>query len=64
VNVGSKKLLDRSAIIIEAGDGKEDRLRRGSYVALRTEEARQREAERKKKAETASDGGYLPDFLK
>lgn len=62
VNVGAKSLLEESAIIIEAGDGKEDRLMRGSYVALRTAEARQRVDEQKKKS--GPGGGYLPDFLK
>jgi ferredoxin len=62
VNVLSKQLLAESAIIIEAGAGKEDRLFSGSYVALRQQEAaaRQREQEQKSPA----GGEYLPDFLK
>jgi ferredoxin len=62
VNVLSKHLLDESAIIVEAGAGKEDRLLGGSYIALREQEAveRQRELDEKTKA----GGGYLPDFLK
>ncbi|QOV92392.1 4Fe-4S binding protein [Humisphaera borealis] len=35
INVAEKKLLTKSAIIIEAGEGKEDRLMSGSYVELR-----------------------------
>ncbi|HEX8912169.1 MAG TPA: 4Fe-4S binding protein [Humisphaera sp.] len=35
INVQEKKLLPASAIVVEAGAGKEDRLRSGSYVALR-----------------------------
>ena len=35
INVEEKKLIPESAVIIEAGPGKEDRLLRGSYVALR-----------------------------
>ena len=35
INVAEKKLIPESAVIIEAGPGKEDRLMRGSYVALR-----------------------------
>ena len=35
INVQEKKLLDGSAIVIEAGAGKEDRLMTGSYVQLR-----------------------------
>lgn len=62
VNVLSKQLLTESAIVIEAGPGKEDRIFTGSYLALREQEAtaRQREQEQKSKA----GGDYLPDFLK
>jgi ferredoxin len=62
INVADKHLLSESAIIIEAGPGKEDRLLTGSYLALRQQEAaaRQREQEQKSKA----GGDYLPDFLK
>jgi len=35
INVVEKELLDESAIIIKAGEGREDRLMRGSYVQLR-----------------------------
>ncbi|MEM9589004.1 MAG: 4Fe-4S binding protein, partial [Planctomycetota bacterium] len=35
INVKEKQLLDESAIIIEAGEGKEDRLMSGSYRQLR-----------------------------
>lgn len=35
INVAEKKLLTESAIIIEAGQGKEDRMMTGSYVELR-----------------------------
>jgi NAD-dependent dihydropyrimidine dehydrogenase PreA subunit len=35
INKAEKGLLSESAIIIEAGEGKEDRLMHGSYVALR-----------------------------
>jgi ferredoxin len=65
MTVADKGLLTQSAIIVEAGDGKEDRLLSGSYIALR--EAEQRERERKQRSmleNDASDGGYLPDFLK
>jgi len=61
INVAEKKLLSESAIIIEAGEGKEDRMLHGSYLALRQEEAKQREQERAAKAE--SGNSYLPDFL-
>jgi hypothetical protein len=47
VNVRQEGLLQESAIIIEAGAGKEDRLMAGSYLQLRQEEARQRQASRR-----------------
>lgn len=37
VNVKSEHLLDASAIVVEAGEGKEDRLMEGSYIELRHE---------------------------
>lgn len=65
LNVKTNHLLKESAIAVEAGPGKEDRIMSGSYVALREAEARQREAERVKETEAEPDGGsYLPDFLK
>jgi NAD-dependent dihydropyrimidine dehydrogenase PreA subunit len=42
INVKEKALLSESAIIIEAGEGKEDRLITGSYIELREAEAAQR----------------------
>jgi Fe-S-cluster-containing hydrogenase component 2 len=60
INVVEKELLQESAIIIEAGAGKEDRMLRGSYVELRALEARAAGAERSK----PTGGDYLPDFLK
>jgi NAD-dependent dihydropyrimidine dehydrogenase PreA subunit len=42
INVKTKQLLDRSAIVIEAGPGKEDRLMSGSYIELRAAESRER----------------------
>lgn len=59
VNVAAKKVLAKSAIIIQAGAGKEDRLPSGSYRALREAEARARS----KKAQSGEES-YLPDFLK
>jgi ferredoxin len=59
VNVKAKGLLDRSAIVIGAGEGKEDRLSSGSYQALRQHEQENR---RPKGESTKTD--YLPDFLK
>ena len=48
INMAEKGLLRASAIVIEAGQGKEDRLFSGSYVALRAQsKPRQRENARK-----------------
>jgi ferredoxin len=57
--------LSESAIVVQAGEGREDRLRYGSYIALRAAEQRQREREQSTylKDEDAGDS-YLPDFLK
>lgn len=60
INVKEKKLLDAVAIRVEAGPGKEDRISSGSYLALREEERKAREAQQ---APAAADS-YLPDFLK
>jgi hypothetical protein len=62
VNVQKEDLLDRSAIIIEAGEGKEDRLITGSYIDLRQEEARQREAEQKHKTGGTGSEYYVPEI--
>lgn len=43
INVEEKKVLRKSAIIIEAGPGKEDRLKEGSYTALRRAERREQD---------------------
>jgi Pyruvate/2-oxoacid:ferredoxin oxidoreductase delta subunit len=63
INKKSKGLLRESAIIIEAGAGKEDRLLRGSYMELRKLEAARREKELKSASPSGQDN-YLPDFLK
>lgn len=48
INADQKHLIEASAIIVEAGKGKEDRLLHGSYKALREQERREKEAELKK----------------
>jgi len=63
INVLDKHLLSSSAIVISAGDGKEDRILSGSYMALREQEHARDEAARQSQSETSPDG-YLPDFLK
>jgi ferredoxin len=65
INVKSKGLFNGSAIVVEAGEGKEDRLMQGSYVALREEGERRRQQEQRKLLEeSGTEEGYLPDFLK
>jgi polyferredoxin len=59
INVKAKGLLTETAIWIEAGPGREDRMSSGSYLALREEERKKREA-----AAPAPAADYLPDFLK
>jgi ferredoxin len=61
INVVEKQLLSTSAIVVEAGEGKEDRLLHGSYVALRESEARQRAKQQSNSSDEGSS--YLPDFL-
>ena len=61
INVLDKHLLTESAIIIRAGEGKEDRLTSGSYLELRAAEEKARAERQPKKSGSES---YLPDFLK
>ncbi len=63
INAQEKRLFASSAIRVEAGDEREDRISRGSYRAMRTAE---REERQKAKRGTGAAGGeeYLPDFLK
>lgn len=53
INVKSNYLLTVSAIIVEAGEGKEDRMMKGSYIDLRQHESHQR-ANREQKASAES----------
>jgi MauM/NapG family ferredoxin protein len=55
INAEEKGLLQESAIVVEAGEGKEDRLMAGSYIQLREEEARRRAAQRQKQIQPADD---------
>ena len=56
INVIDRGVLKESAIIIEAGDGKEDRLMTGSYIELRA----QREAQQETQRETQREGATMP----
>lgn len=63
INVKSRHVLAGSAIRVVAGQGREDRIVSGSYLALNEERARRRQEE--KRVEGAPGGSdYLPDFLK
>jgi len=64
VNAAQKGLLQETAIRVEAGEGKEDRLLTGSYRALRQQEAEHRKQERLKSLrESGEKDNYLPGFL-
>jgi ferredoxin len=58
INVKTKHLLTSSAIVVEAGPGKEDRMATGSYLVLREQERKSNV-----QAPEAADS-YLPSFLK
>ena len=45
INVKDKHLLSESAIVVEAGNGNEDRLMSGSYIELREQEAKRRQTD-------------------
>jgi NAD-dependent dihydropyrimidine dehydrogenase PreA subunit len=65
INVKARKRLPHSAIRVMAGEGREDRLLRGSYVALREERARRKQDEEKAGGPPDhAESEYLPDFLK
>jgi len=65
INALEKGLLRKTAILVEAGEGKEDRVMDGSYVALReARERRKREADEARTRETGATAEYLPDFLR
>jgi len=63
INVKSKQLLTASAVVVQAGAGKEDRLRNGSYLEQRQAEQREREAAQRELHKERTGHGYLPDFL-
>ncbi len=59
-NVKEFRLLEKSAIVVKNGSGKEDRFVRGSYKQLQKERVRKREQQ----IPAAPKEDYLPDFLK
>ncbi|MBI4662879.1 MAG: 4Fe-4S dicluster domain-containing protein, partial [Verrucomicrobia bacterium] len=60
INAKTKNLVPESAIIVEAGDGKEDRMMSGSYLALRKRET---QPESSRPPNPVQPQGYLPEFL-
>jgi ferredoxin len=62
INVLQRHLLRATAIRVVAGPGREDRLTRGSYRALREAERKKQQEERLKRQ--GEPGSYLPEFLK
>jgi hypothetical protein len=64
VNVKSKKLLKHSAIRMKAGPGKEDRIMKGSYLALQKERAKKKAESSRTQQQDKPSNDYLPDFLK
>jgi NAD-dependent dihydropyrimidine dehydrogenase PreA subunit len=66
INVKVQKLLPGSAIRVAAGEGREDRVLSGSYVALREERTRRKQQNEEKTRSLPDHAGseYLPDFLK
>ena len=66
INAAQKRLIAETAIKVVAGPGKEDRLMKGSYCALREKEQKKKAEELRKLQKQSSGAGdtYLPDFLK
>lgn len=63
INAVEKGLLHQTAIRVEAGEGKEDRLIRGSYTRLREQERARREGQQERLRPDGAADSYLPDFL-
>ena len=64
INVKLKRLLHQSAIQVEAGAEREDRLVDGSYLDLREAERQRRARQQQKQSPPETGDSYLPDFLK
>ena len=62
VNSKDKRLLPESAIIVETGLDREDRIRSGSYIALSQQRA-QSESTPAENHDASGTGSYLPGFL-
>ncbi len=65
VNALEKRLLPATAVRVRAGEGREDRIAGGSYIALRAAEAKEREERLAAENRLRGAGDeYLPDFLR
>ncbi|MHC4567066.1 MAG: 4Fe-4S dicluster domain-containing protein [Planctomycetota bacterium] len=64
INVKNKKLLEESAIRIQAGPGCEDRITSGSYLELQKERAEKRNRDQQGQGLNEASDDYLPDFLR
>ncbi|MHC4176317.1 MAG: 4Fe-4S binding protein [Planctomycetota bacterium] len=63
VNAAQKGLLKETAIRVEAGEGREDRVMSSSYRELRRREEEKRQQEQRKLLNSSGGkGNYLPDF--
>ncbi|MCL4206912.1 MAG: 4Fe-4S binding protein [Pirellulaceae bacterium] len=64
INHKQKGLLAASAIVVQAGADREDRMLAGSYRSLREAEQQERDAQRQRLLdESGTENRYLPDFL-
>ena len=61
INVKAKHTISESAIVIEAGPGKEDRMMTGSYRGLREEEAMQRAEQQRSTSGPQDVEFFVPD---
>lgn len=65
INVKDKHILDKAAIQVVAGPGKEDRIIKGSYIEMRNQRMVHNKPDEQSTEESQSEGDdYLPDFLK
>ena len=64
INVKEKGLLAESAVHVQAGGDREDRMMSGSYLALREQERRARVERQRRWQKDRGGDDYLPAFLK
>ncbi len=61
LNVKEKHLLGQSAIVVETGEGREDRLMTGSYINLRQQEAKLKAEQARRRQEEGGNEYFVPD---